>query len=338
MKKIVHVAAAVITRPDGSVLLGQRAPDTFYPGYWEFPGGKVEPGETPRDALIRELDEELGMRVDAAYPWITREHVYEHAHVSLHFFEVTAWRGEIHDRVHSALSWQQAGAMDVGPMLPANGPILKALRLPRVCGITHAGEIGIDAQLARLEAALAGGLRLVQIREPALPDADCERFARAVVERCHAAGALAVVNGDAALARRIGADGVHLGEDDGDIAAARTLLGPGAIIGASCYDHLQLAQRAVAAGASYVAFGAFFPSRSKATTRRAHPQLLRDATALGVPRVAIGGLTADNSTALVEAGADLLAVISGVFAADDPLAALCAYRACFDVAPTPARP
>ena len=113
---------------------------------------------------------------------------------------------------------------------------------------------------------------------------------------------------------------------------------PDAIIGASCYDQLQLAQRAVAAGASYVAFGAFFPSRSKATTRRAHPQLLRDATALGVPRVAIGGLTADNSTALVEAGADLLAVISGVFAADDPLAALCAYRACFDVAPTPARP
>ena len=104
MKKIVHVAAAVITRPDGSFLLGQRAPDTFYPGYWEFPGGKVEAGETPRDALIRELDEELGMQVETAYPWITREHVYEHAHVSLHFFEVSAWRGEIHDRVHSALS------------------------------------------------------------------------------------------------------------------------------------------------------------------------------------------------------------------------------------------
>ena len=90
MKKIVHVAAAVITRPDGSFLLGQRAPDTFYPGYWEFPGGKVEPGETPRDALVRELDEELGMQVDTAYPWITREHVYEHAHVSLHFFKVSA--------------------------------------------------------------------------------------------------------------------------------------------------------------------------------------------------------------------------------------------------------
>jgi mutator protein MutT len=85
-RKIVDVAAAVITRPDGSFLLGQRAPGTFYPGYWEFPGGKVEPGETPREALIRELHEELGLNVDAAWPWIMREHEYEHAHVRLHFF------------------------------------------------------------------------------------------------------------------------------------------------------------------------------------------------------------------------------------------------------------
>ena len=164
MKKIVHVAAAVITRPDGSFLLGQRAPDTFYPGYWEFPGGKVEPGETPRDALIRELDEELGMKVEVALPWITREHEYEHAHVSLHFFEVPAWRGDIHDKVHSALAWQHADAMDVGPMLPANGPILKALRLPRTMGITHAAEAGVNAQLAQLDEGVAR--RLLDGLEP----------------------------------------------------------------------------------------------------------------------------------------------------------------------------
>ena len=76
-RKIVDVAAAVITRPDGSFLLGQRAPGTFYAGHWEFPGGKVEPGETPREALIRELHEELGLNVDAAWPWIMREHEYE---------------------------------------------------------------------------------------------------------------------------------------------------------------------------------------------------------------------------------------------------------------------
>lgn len=312
MRKIVHVAAAVITRPDGSVLLGQRAPDTFYPGYWEFPGGKVEPGETPRDALIRELDEELGMRVDTAYPWITREHVYEHAHVSLHFFEVTAWRGEIHDRVHSALSWQQAGAMDVGPMLPANGPILKALRLPRVCGITHAGEIGIDAQLARLEAALAGGLRLVQIREPALPDADCERFARAVVERCHAAGALAVVNGDAALARRIGADGLHL--------PARSLMAADGRpdfewVGASCHSRAELEQ-AAALELDYALLGAVRPTQShpeRATL--GWPAFGELIVRLPLPVFALGGLSAGDLETAKAAGAHGVAGIRGIWQA-----------------------
>ena len=132
-----------------------------------------------------------------------------------------------------------------------------------------------------------------------------------------------------ALPRQVGAAGVHLGEDDGDIAAARALLGPQAIIGASCYDELERAQRAVAAGASYVAFGAFFPSRSKVTPRRASPDLLRQSAALGVPRVAIGGLTPDNSRPVVDAGADLIAVISGVFSEADPVAALEAYRSCF---------
>jgi thiamine-phosphate pyrophosphorylase len=182
--------------------------------------------------------------------------------------------------------------------------------------------------LARLRPLLAGATWL-QYRNKAVDAATARAQAHALQVLCAEAGVPLIVNDDAALAAEIGAAGVHLGEDDGDIAAARALLGPDAIIGASCYDQLELAQRAVAAGASYVAFGAFFPSRSKATTRRAQPQLLRDAVTLGVPRVAIGGLTADNIAPLVEAGCDLAAVISGVFAADDPAAALRAYQACF---------
>lgn len=169
----------------------------------------------------------------------------------------------------------------------------------------------------------------LQYRNKAVDAATRRQQAQALQQLCAGAGVPLIINDDAALALEVGAAGVHLGEDDGDIAAARALLGPGAIIGASCYDELELARRAVASGASYIAFGAFFPSRSKATTRRAQPQLLRDSAALGVPRVAIGGLTPDNSAPLVAAGADLLAVISSVFAADDPPAALRAYRACF---------
>ncbi|MBN8792441.1 MAG: thiamine phosphate synthase [Stenotrophomonas nitritireducens] len=183
--------------------------------------------------------------------------------------------------------------------------------------------------LERTRPLLAAGATWLQYRNKVADAATRHEQALALQALCAVAGVPLIVNDDAALASAIGAAGVHLGEDDGDIAAARALLGPGAIIGASCYDQIELAQRAVAAGASYVAFGAFFPSRSKATTRRAHPRLLREAAALGVPRVAIGGLTPDNSTPLVEAGADLLAVISSVFAADDPVAALRGYQACF---------
>ncbi len=300
MKKIVHVAAAVITRLDGSFLLGQRAPDTFYPGYWEFPGGKVEPGETPRDALVRELDEELGMQVDTAYPWITREHVYEHAHVSLHFFEVSAWRGEIHDRVHSALSWQQADAMDVGPMLPANGPILKALRLPRLFGITHAGEIGIDAQLARLDAALASGLRLVQIREPALPEGPREAFARAVVERCHATGALVMVNDDPALARSIGADGLHLTARSLASAAARPEF---EWVGASCHTRADL-EKAAGLELDYALLGAVQPTLSHPERNAlGWPAFTEMIARLPLPVFALGGLGAGDLGCAKAAGA-----------------------------------
>lgn len=143
---------------------------------------------------------------------------------------------------------------------------------------------------------------------------------------CMQAGVPLIVNDDVALAADVGAAGVHLGEDDGDIAAARALLGPQAIVGASCYDDVALAERAVAAGASYVAFGAFFPTTSKVTTRRATPALLTNAATLNVPRVAIGGITPDNMGPLVAAGADLVAVIGGVFEAPDPVAAAIAYR------------
>jgi len=291
MKKIVHVAAAVITRPDGSFLVGQRAADTFYPGYWEFPGGKVEAGETPRDALIRELHEELDMEVLEAWPWLTREHVYEHAHVNLHFFEVPAWRGEIHDRVHSALSWQQAATMDVEPMLPANGPIIKALRLPRRMGITQAAEIGIDTQLARLDQALAGSLRLVQIREPGLSPPDREAFARAVLARTRAAGAIALINDDVDLATRLGADGVHLPARRLTELNTRPDL---EWVGASCHTRDELEQ-AAALGLDYALLGAVKPTAS-------HPE--RDGLGwagfadrihtLPLPVLALGGLKPDD--------------------------------------------
>ena len=183
--------------------------------------------------------------------------------------------------------------------------------------------------LARVAAVLPQTTWL-QYRQKGADGARRHAQAAALQALCAQAGVPLIVNDDVALAAAIGAAGVHLGEEDGDIAAARAQLGAQAIIGASCYDAHARAERAVAAGASYVAFGAFFPTTSKVTTRRAKPALLAEAAALGVPRVAIGGITPDNMGPLVAAGAELVAVIGGVFEAADPVAAAQAYRSEFD--------
>lgn len=185
------------------------------------------------------------------------------------------------------------------------------------------------ARLLERVARVIGHATWLQYRNKSAPPALRATQAIALRTVCTTAGVPLIVNDDAALARECGADGVHLGEDDGDIAAARAELGAAAIIGASCYDDIGRAARMAAAGADYVAFGAFFTSTSKATTRRATPGLLHEAAALGLPRVAIGGIDADNAPALVAAGADLVAVIGGVFDAPDPVAAARAIREAF---------
>ncbi len=305
-RKVVDVAAAVITRPDGSFLLGRRAPGTFYPGYWEFPGGKVEPGETPRDALIRELHEELGLKVETAWPWITREHDYEHAHVRLHFFEVPRWFGQITDHIHSALSWQRIDAVSVAPMLPANGPVLAALALPHEYGITHAWEIGAEAQLALLDAALARGLKLIQVREATLADAARRRFAAEVVARAHRHGARVLINHDAQLARELGADGVHLPAAALAQLDARPDL---PLVGASCHTRAELA-RAAALGIDFAVLGPVKATPSHPDQASLGWTAFSDiVTLLPMPVFALGGLARSDLESARSAGAHGVAAV-----------------------------
>ena len=189
-----------------------------------------------------------------------------------------------------------------------------------------------EASTTRLLAcvrAVVGQAALLQYRNKAANAALQREQARALLPLCRDAGVPLLVNDDWRLAADIGADGAHLGEDDGALRDARAVLGSAAILGASCYDDLARGEAAAAAGASYLAFGAFFPSTTKPNARRAAPQLLAQSARLGLPRVAIGGITPDNARQVIDAGADLLAVISGVFDAPDPIAAAAAYRACF---------
>ncbi|WP_424684094.1 thiamine phosphate synthase [Frateuria sp. YIM B11624] len=172
-----------------------------------------------------------------------------------------------------------------------------------------------------VQEALAGGTRLLQYRD--LGDDHPRRHAeaRAIKQLCDEYDTPLLINGDAALAQAVGAAGVHLGETAEDLARARERLGPRAIVGVSCFDSLERAKAMVAAGASYVSFGAFFPSPTLPHARLARLELLRQSAALGVPRVAIGGITPENGATLVDAGADYLAAISAVFGHADVRAA-----------------
>jgi thiamine-phosphate pyrophosphorylase len=196
--------------------------------------------------------------------------------------------------------------------------------------------VDIAALVAKVEAAIAGGAQVVQYRNKTATPALRRKQAAMLARVCDGGGARFVVNDDVALAREVGAAGVHLGEDDGDVARARDIGGNAMLIGVSCYNDLSRAKRLVAEGADYVAFGSFHVSSTKPGARRAEPALLRRAKNLGVPVVAIGGITAANGRALVQAGADALAVITEVFDYDDLAEirrAAAAIVACFDSEP-----
>jgi thiamine-phosphate pyrophosphorylase len=175
-----------------------------------------------------------------------------------------------------------------------------------------------EVLITSVEQALLGGCRLVQYRDKRADHPGRRDQAHQLQALCHRHQALLIINDDLALAQEVAADGVHLGRQDPDPVHARSLLGEQAIIGVSCYNRLDLALEAVRLGVDYVAFGRFFPSQTKPLAVQATPELLRQArAALELPLVAIGGITPENGGPLIEAGADMLAVIQGIFGQPD---------------------
>lgn len=180
----------------------------------------------------------------------------------------------------------------------------------------------------RLKAAVAGGcVAAFQLRVKNAPEHDLARLAEPLQRICADSGVAFIVNDSMVLARRIGADGVHLGQSDGDVREARAFLGPTAQIGVTCHDSRHLAMEAGEAGADYVAFGAFYPTTTKPSDYRPDASILSWWSALfEIPCVAIGGIAPANAAPLVEAGADFLAVCQAVWGAEDPAAAVAAFE------------
>ncbi|MFO7993400.1 MAG: thiamine phosphate synthase [Marinobacter sp.] len=191
----------------------------------------------------------------------------------------------------------------------------KGLR-PGLYAITNSQLLTADRLLPAVEAALRGGAVLVQYREKTAPQPERLRQARDLVALCNSARVPLIINDDPELARRSGAAGVHLGQSDSSLVNARQQLGEHAIIGATCHADLALAASADRDGADYLAFGRFFNSNTKPNAPAADTSVLARARQFGRPVTAIGGITADNGEVLIRAGADLLAVVGGLFDGD----------------------
>ncbi len=299
----LEVAAAVIQRADGAFLLAQRPPGKVYAGYWEFPGGKIEPGEAADRALARELREELGIEACTSFPWLTREYTYPHASVRLNFFRVTAWKGDPHPKEQQAIAWQRFDAPLAAPMLPANAPVLAALGLPHEYAITDAESRGTGEMLARVRARLAQGLKLIQVRDRGLAGRDA--FVRDVVHLAHRHGARVLVSGAATHG-----DGVHFTAAQLMALESRP---QNCLAAASCHTAVELA-RAAALELDFAVLGPVKPTPSHTD---AHPLgwdgFARIARGASIPVYAIGGMTRRDLEAGWRAGAHGVAMISGAW-------------------------
>jgi thiamine-phosphate pyrophosphorylase len=196
--------------------------------------------------------------------------------------------------------------------------------------ITPSALPDLDAFKRQLEAALgAGDVAALQIRLKDASDAEVGRAVRALLPVAHARDVAVILNDRPDLAKSLGCDGVHVGQDDPSVAEARRILGPNAMIGATCHDSRHLAMEAAEAGADYVAFGAFFPTTTKETSHRPEPEILSIwQESMQTPCVAIGGITPENCRPLVAAGADFLAVSAAVWSGpSNPAEAVAAFLA-----------
>lgn len=308
-QSITEVSVAIFTKADGSFLLSSRPEGKPYSGYWEFPGGKIEPGESVLQALKRELMEELNVAITAATPWITFLMVYSHAKVRLHCWRVREWHGDMRGMEGQQFAWQRLDSITVAPTLPGCGPIFKALALPPFYAITNAAETGVAFYLTRLEQALERGLKLVQIREKKLPREELLRFAGRVVTRAHAFGAKVLVNGDLELAAAVGADGVHLTALELNQCASRPDVG---LVGASTHCREEI-ERAAELKLDFVVLGAVKPT----LTHPGQPSLGWDkfaaiVEATPLPVYALGGLSAGDLIEATTHGAHGVAMQRGL--------------------------
>lgn len=327
-EQITEVAVAIFQRADGSFLLSSRPQGKPYAGFWEFPGGKIEAGESVRAALVRELVEELNVTITEASPWFSFIMRYTHATVRLNCWRVRAWQGELRGMEGQEFCWQSldglsADAMTVSPTLPGCVPIFAALCLGETYLITNASEMGAENYLKKLRAVFSaiasntapalkfGGFiypRLIQVREKKLPADALKKFARDVIAIGHEHGARVLINSDVALALHVKADGVHLTSAQLRDVAMRPDF---ELVGASTHTRAELA-RAAELKCDFAVLG---PVKVTASHPNAKPMgwdaFAAAVDATPIPCFALGGLSRADLHHAIAHGAQGVAVMRG---------------------------
>jgi len=296
----LHVAAAVLRDATGRVLLSRRPDHLHQGGLWEFPGGKVEAGETAVQGLARELWEELGIHVGRCRPFICVDHAYPELSVRLDVHEVLEWTGDPQPLEGQQLRWADPVTLDPATFPAADVPVLTALQLPPHYVISGVPS-GRGDFFRRLDGCLERGERLLQLRAPGLADAELASVVRAAVGRCERVGARLMVNAAPELASHWGAHGIHLPARR-LMGMERRPVGPDTLLAASCHDAGELAQ-AKLIGVDFVVLSPLRPTPShpdRSVLGWARFEAL--VASAGMPVYALGGMRPDDFEAVRAVG------------------------------------
>ncbi|HHH43676.1 MAG TPA: Nudix family hydrolase [Gammaproteobacteria bacterium] len=312
MTETLHVAVAAIVNDRGQVLVSRRPDQVHQGGLWEFPGGKLEPGESVEGALQREILEELGISIRQQQPLIRIPHRYPDRSVLLDVWRVTSFDGEPHGKEGQPVKWTAVDQLVDASFPAANRPIIRALQLPDRYLITPEPSPPVDDFLARLQARVEKDIRLVQLRAKHLGREEYRALASQAIALCHQRGAKILLNADAGLVQELGADGLHLTSAQVQGIQARPLP-PGYLVAASCHTPAEL-RVAQEMDADFAMLSPVLPTAS-------HPDasplgwdaFSRYVDAAALPVYALGGMQPAHCAAAIAHGAQGIAAIRALW-------------------------
>lgn len=300
--RVVDVAVGVLRAPDGRVLLAERRPGKDAAGFWELPGGQVDPGEGPAEAARRELFEEVGVRALGIEPWRTYEHDFPTKRLRLHFFHVRRWEGEPYGKEGQRLEWVDPADRKIGPLLPSNELAMATLALPELVAVARVSPApgASDALLAKLPSLIAAGLRLLIVRAPELAPAQRVQLTRRMRQIRRGTGLRLMLSGTALEARQAGACGLH----SPAVALGRLMERPPTRLWAVSAHGERDLERAAALGADVVFLSPVLPTASHPTEEALGWGGFRAlAAASPLPVYAQGGLRPSDIAVARDAGA-----------------------------------